>query len=166
MFTIAPPQSSQQPASQPTEPHSCQAIAFQIAGHWLALPHTALLQVVHQTALNRDVGSETLVYLGKQPLSILNLRPLLAAVPTGRSRSQDQLTAIEAPFLVIAALDTTLVGIPVDQPPILLELPLTATYAVPPAYYNAIRGIASHVVAVPQLGAVLLLNLQAATSGV
>jgi chemotaxis signal transduction protein len=161
MSTIKPPQLLQ----QLTEPQSCQAIVFQIAERWLALPHTALLRVVHQPTLSRNGHSDQLVYLGKQPLSIVDLRPLLTAVHDGKLSAHNQSTVTEAPFLIIAAVDTTPVGIPVDQSPVLLELPLTAAKALPPAYYNAIGGISSHVVAVPKLGAVLLLNLSTVIQG-
>ncbi|UBF27943.1 hypothetical protein K9N68_08615 [Kovacikia minuta CCNUW1] len=161
MSTIKPPQLPQ----QQTEPPSCQAIVFQIAGRWLALPHTALLRVVHQPTLNRTGHTDQLVYLGKQPLSIVDLRPLLTAGSRGKLGAQPQSIVTEPPFLIIAAVETTPIGIPVDQPPVLLELPLAAAKALPPAYYNAIGGISSHVVAVPQLGAVLLLNLSIVIQG-
>ncbi|MEB3358843.1 MAG: hypothetical protein VKK04_19100 [Synechococcales bacterium] len=162
-------QPPQKPPLHPDKLQSCQAIAFQIANHWLALPHAALLQIVHQTALNKDVKSNTLAYLGKQPLSILDLHPLLATVRGDRLFPQDQylLTEgqVETQFFLIVAVDTTIVGIPVNQLPVLIELPLTEIHPVPPSYYSAICGIASHVVAVPQLGAVFLLNLNAVYSG-
>ena len=165
MSTLTPLQSPQPPAPQATEVQSCPAIAFQIAGQWLAIPHGALLRIVHRSALNQDIRSATFAYLGKQPLAILNLHPLLADGCSNQSDQNDpqQRDVIESPsnlpFLVIAAVETTLFGIPINQLPVLLDLPLAATHALPANYYNAIQGIASHVVAVPQLGAVLLLNL-------
>lgn len=169
MSTLPPSPSPRTPASQVTDPPSCPAIAFQIAGQWLAIPYTALLRVVHSSALSQNVRSETLAYLGKQPLAMLNLHALLAEAHRDRQNAQQHHAAIEpqsnSPFLVIAALETTLVGIPVNQLPVLLDLPLAATHALPANYYNAIQGVASHVVTVPQLGAVLLLNLHAATNG-
>lgn len=162
MSTLATPQTS-----HPTELQACQAIAFQIAGHWLALPHATLIRVVHKTALNRDIQSGTLAYLGQQPLALLNLHPLLARIRAKQPQSQSKPTSTASPsnpqFLLIAALDTAMVGIPIHQLPISMELPLGAIHAVPPNYYKAIQGIASHVVAVPQFGAVFLLNLSALT---
>lgn len=157
-----PPQSSL--PLQSSESASCSAIVFQVAGHWLALPHSTLLQVVHKTVLNQDTNLEQLAYLGKQPFAILNLRPLFAAVRSKQPHFQEQdalESSTEAPFLVIVAVGTTLVGIPSEQLPILLDLPLLEASEVPPSYYNAIQGIASHIVSTPQLGTIFLLNLHA-----
>ncbi len=166
MSTLTPPQSPQPVTSQAIDPPSCPAIAFQIAGQWLAIPYAALLQVVHKSALNQNLTSETLAYLGKQPLAILNLHSLLTNAhhdyqDNQHERDRSVSPSPNPPFLVLAAVETAIVGISVNQLPILLDLPLAETHALPPRYYNAIQGIASHVVTVPQLGGVLLLNLQA-----
>lgn len=164
------PTSPPQPGASPTTPASCQAIVFQIAQRWFAIPPTTLLRVVHKTALHKQVDSDQLIYLGKQPLPILDLRPLFLLAPKEQLSPPAQPHPVsllpEAQFFVIAAVDTTVVGIPVDQAPILLELPLAASQPVPPAYYNAIGGMASHVVVVPQLGSVLLLNLSTVSQGI
>lgn len=140
---------------------------FPIANRWFAIPHAAFLRVVPKTALHQQAEADQLMYLGKQPLPILNLRPLMG--PNEPLNAPEQLHSTtrspESQVFVIAAVETTLVAIPVDQAPVLLELPLAACQPVPPAYYNAIAGIASHVVAVPRLGSVLLLNLSAVSQG-
>lgn len=146
----APPQSP-----SIAKPDFHKAIAFRIHNHWLALPPATVLRVIHKTALTQGMGSTQLVYLGNQPLQVLDLRPMLAAL--GSSSADASSTA--GRFFVIAASGKTLSAIAVDQPPILAELPVASTHAVPPAQYKAMGGIASHVVIVPQLGMVFLLNL-------
>ena len=155
------PIATSQPQIPPIAKLEChKAIAFQIDKHWLALPPAAVLRVIHKAALTQDRGSAQLVYLGNQPLQVLNLRPVLAALgSSSMGLASADLPCMGGQFFVIAASDKTLSAIAVDQPPILVELPIAATHAVPPAYYRAMGGIASHVSVVPQLGTVFLLNL-------
>lgn len=165
MSTVTPPPSLPATPSRAIELPSCPAIAFQIAEQWLAIPYAALLRVVHRSAVNWNRQSESIAYLGKQPLAILNLHSVLTNVHQNAQHQQDSIESpANSPFLVIAALETTLVGIPVNQLPILLELPLSSSQALPLTYYNAIQGIASHVISVPPIGPVLLLNLRAGMS--
>ena len=159
MSTLTPPPSPEPVAPAIASP-SCPAIVFQIAGQWLALPYAALLRVVHRSAVNQPDPSGTLAYLGKHPVGILNLAAFLTNAP----QSDSIAAASNLPFLVVAAVETAMVGIPVNQLPILLDLPLAQTHVLPPNYYKAIYGIASHGITLPQLGTVLLLNLAAVMS--
>ncbi len=152
------------------KPEFHKAIAFQINKHWLALPPAAVLRVIHKATLTQGMGSAQLVYLGNQPMQVLDLRPVLSALsppspsplspsPLSPSSPSANLPSTAGQFFVIAASGKTLSAIAVDQPPVLVELPVAATHTVPIAYYKAIGGIASHVAVVPQLGTVFLLNL-------
>ncbi|MBI4782262.1 MAG: hypothetical protein HY785_13225 [Oscillatoriophycideae cyanobacterium NC_groundwater_1537_Pr4_S-0.65um_50_18] len=140
---------------------SYKAIAFQIDDYWFALPPAAVLRVAHQAALIQNMGSNRLIYWGNQPLPVLNLRPVLAAIKGDRATANlDPLEEIrEKPFCVIAASGKALTAIPVDRPPVLVELPIAATHPIPVAHRKAMNGIASHIAIASPFGTVFLLNL-------
>ena len=140
---------------------SYKAIAFQIDDHWFALPPAAVLRVTHQAALIQNMGSNQLVYWDNQPLPVLNLRPILSMLKGDRALTNPEtLEAIrEKPFCVVAASGKALTAIPVDQPPVLVELPITATHPIPAAHRKAMDGIASHIAIASPFGTVFLLNL-------
>lgn len=155
---------TRQTKTRPIEAHKAdryKVIAFQIDDHWFALPPAAVLRVTHQAALIKNMGSNRLVYWGNQPLPVLNLRPILAVLKGDRTAANpESLEEIrEKPFCVIAASGKALTAIPVDRPPVLVELPVAATHPIPAAHRKAMDGIASHIAIVSPFGTVFLLHL-------
>lgn len=147
------------PIDQPTVQslESCKAVVFTIANHRLALPISAILKVVHcSPALSDSIHNKELILFDNQPLTLIDLYPLLTQTSaTMQARSP-------LGCLLIAQAHQELYAISVDQPPILQELALADIQPLPTAYSKAIDHIASHFALVNQHDAphkILLLDL-------
>lgn len=141
------------PSPVVTESEFCSAMVFTIAGHLLALPVTAIHRVMATpTLLNINSSGLSLVNLSGFNVTVLDLHPWLNTVkPTGfnflKSKPENK-----GRFLIIAYSQPGMLnGILADEPPTLIELPLSAIRAFPRNYHQATPlGIASHIAVVPQ----------------
>lgn len=154
------------PSPSPELPKTCRTVVFSIAGHSLALPLAAVLKVIPRSAvLHNQVADASLVYLDQQPITLLNLHPLLSYIPASHRTSVSKKSG---QFLLIVGLDEeSQWAIPVDESPTLLELPLSSVRLLPAAYRQAIQNIACHVAVLNHAltsFTLLLLNLKQAAS--
>ncbi|MCG8363158.1 MAG: hypothetical protein MJA27_07485 [Pseudanabaenales cyanobacterium] len=153
-------------ANPPSQIEYCKVVVFQILGHWLALPTSAVLKITRlPTPVNGGVEANGLTMWNNCPLVFLDLHALLAPkqyqLPPPESHSSGCLR-----FVIIAQSQATEpCAIPVDKPPTLMEIPLSEIQILPPHYHQVIGGIAGHVAVLPHQGSILnilLLNLQQA----
>ncbi|MGB3291962.1 MAG: chemotaxis protein CheW [Phormidesmis sp.] len=105
-------------------------ITFKVAGYVFALPSQEILKVVATPARSEGgLVSMGLVQLGQYSIQILDLPELLSLKTVERKSS----SAENPPFLmVLQNADKDLLGIAVDDPPDLLEVPSYALKPVPP----------------------------------
>ncbi|MDX2214196.1 MAG: chemotaxis protein CheW [Oculatellaceae cyanobacterium bins.114] len=148
-----------QPTTQPQE--TCKAIVFAIANHLLALPVSAIFKVVqYSPALSHSIHTKELILFYQQPLTLLDLHPVL----TQPSDTPQERSPTEC--LIIAQAQQGLYAIPVDQPPTLQELAFSSIHPLPTHYSKAIAHIASHFALLYQHDAapkILLLDLYQAS---
>lgn len=136
--------STQKPLSNP---ETCQAIVFKIAGQFLALPLPAVLRVLNSAVLTNN-SDKHLVYIEQQPIPLVDLRSSLQQLnglseTAGASKPQ--------PFLLLAALQSTRpIAIPVDEAPNLMTLSQATMQALPQTYRQQIGNLASHVAVIEQ----------------
>lgn len=162
-------------ADRTSESEVCRAVVFTIAHHHLALPLTAVLKVVPRSIAQSDAAqNQSIVYLENQPLTLLNLHACLAAIPSSDSAIDLRSTTLSSPeksgqlLLIVGLAGDPQWAIAVDQPPTLMELPLSTVRLLPPTYRQQIRHIACHVAVLtkpPDLLTILLLNLKQAAIG-
>ena len=154
---LDPPEKSSEPAASETTKY----ITFKVAGYLFALPSQEILKVVATPAPGEGgLVSLGLVQLGQYSIQILDLPELLslntekakakaAAPPPPRAKaSKPEGGDQNPPFLmVLQNANQDLLGIAVDEPPDLLEVPSYALKPVPPEkrLSRALRWI-SHVV--------------------
>jgi purine-binding chemotaxis protein CheW len=142
----------------------CRAVVFAIAGHFLALPLTAVVKVVSAAAASHLPSAQpSLIYLDNQPITLLNLQPCLSAVATSHASVQPLL--YPGQFLLIASDQEQLFAISLNQVPTLMELPLSVVRLLPKTYRQSIQNIAFHVAVLThetQTQTILLLDLQQA----
>lgn len=152
----------------PQNTETCKAITIDIAGHLLALPVTAVFKVIRSSFVySSNLGENKLIHIEEQTLPLIDLHPLLATVkPNNEPEQYFNLTSEEEKFLVLAKSDLgKLVAIVVDEPPSLMDLPLSQIYALPPSQRQNIGNIASHIAIVPHQTShltVMLLDIQQA----
>ncbi|MDJ0718274.1 MAG: hypothetical protein QNJ54_29285 [Prochloraceae cyanobacterium] len=150
------------------QPEICKAIVFEIAGHLLALPVSAVFKVIRSSIVFcTTLGNRKLVHVEDTAFPILDLHHFLSQVrPDRYDEYKKQFLSTQEQFLVLARLyRTNLCAIPVDDPPSLMKLPLSSTYMLPPSYREKIGDLASHVTIVPYQDStisVMLLDLQQA----
>ena len=136
----------------PQNTETCKAITIDIAGHLLALPVTAVFKVIRSSFVySSNFGENKLIHIEEQTLPLIDLHPLLSTIkPNNEPEQYFNLTSEEETFLVLAKSDTSkLVAIVVDEPPSLMDLPLSQIYALPPSQQQNIGNIASHIAIVP-----------------
>ncbi|MEC4986447.1 MAG: chemotaxis protein CheW [Oscillatoria sp. PMC 1068.18] len=124
---------------------TCKVIVFTIDNYWLALPITNVLKIINTPPLvNAKQNHLSLVHIGDIVLTILNLQQML-----NLSHSE---TPKIGKFLLILQLTTgEIAGIPLDEPPSLLELPLVEIRSLPESYLQSTSlKIASHVALICQ----------------
>ena len=147
---------------------TCKAITLDIAGHLLALPVTAVFKVIRSSFVySSNLGENRLIHIEEQTLPLIDLHLLLATIkPNNELEHSYNLTPEAEKFLVLAKSDTSkLVAIVVDEPPSLMDLPLSQIYALPPLQQQNIGNIASHIAIVPHRAShltVMLLDIQQA----
>jgi chemotaxis signal transduction protein len=125
-------------------------IVFAIAEYHLALPFEYIVQVINYPAqVNPEINKLGLIHLGSHTIRLVNFSqqfPLPESLPESSQLSRTPL------FLVIARdLQGAICGIPVDQPPDLIEIPAERMQLLPQSdrYPMAIQA-ASHVAIVSQ----------------
>ena len=156
-------------AERSLESETCRAVVFTIANHLLALPLTTVLKVVSQSVIQNDYPNvQSVIYLENQPITLLNLHPCLSTVPGNNVSNRSVLSAVTSgQFLLITGLQGHAQwAIPVDQPPTLMELPLSTVRQLPIAYRQLIQNLACHVSVLTNqrgLSTILLLNLKQAS---
>ena len=151
--------------SQNTE--TCKAIVINIAGHLLALPVSAVFKVIRSSFVySSNLGENRLIHIEEQTLPLIDLYPLLEEVKPSNDSNFFDLTSEEEKFLVLAKSEAgKLVAIVVDEPPSLMDLPLSQIYTLPPSQQQSLGNIASHIAIVPHQNAhltVMLLDIQQA----
>jgi purine-binding chemotaxis protein CheW len=142
---------------------TCRSIVFTIANHWLALPLAAVLKIMTTKAIPlNEIGGQSLIYLDQDPITLVNLHPVLSGVLASSSTSPANV--ISGQFLLITGLyGYPQWAIPVDEAPTLLELPLDSVRLLPNTYRESIHNLACHVAVLSNRDltpTVLLLNLQ------
>jgi chemotaxis signal transduction protein len=160
-MTLTAPSSA---VADPLSSESCRAIVFAIAGHFLALPLTAVVKVISASnAAHLPTPETALIYLDGQPITYLNLHSCLSAVaPEGKA----QRSQLSGQFLLIATDQDQQFAILVNEAPTLLDLPFSTIRPLPATYCHSIQHIASHVAVVPNPDStqmILLLQLQSLT---
>ncbi|VEP16143.1 putative Chemotaxis protein [Hyella patelloides LEGE 07179] len=147
---------------------TCKAIVVSIAEHLLALPVTAVFKVIRSSFVySSNLGENRLIHIEEQTLPLIDLYHLLVGVkPNNEPDKSLSLTPEEEKFLVLAKSDTgKLVAIIVDEPPTLMDLPLSHIYALPHSQQQNLGNIASHIAIVPHQTShltVMLLDVQQA----
>ena len=99
-------------------------ITFEVAGYWFVLPITAILKIVNcpPPSQGGTIGIG-LVQLGSHTIRLLNLHRELSY---GAKTVTESVSDNRAPFLVVVRdPQKELWGIPLHEPPDLVELPLT-----------------------------------------
>ncbi|MBV9389050.1 MAG: hypothetical protein JOZ78_21750 [Chroococcidiopsidaceae cyanobacterium CP_BM_ER_R8_30] len=158
------------PSPLAAESESCKAVIFTIAGHLLALPVSAIervmttptllninssgLSLMHLSLQDDAIGASSRVELARRPLTgfditVLDLYPHLSTVPpTGLHQAKSK---NKGRFLIVTHSQQGMLGILVDEPPTIMELPLSAIRAFPRACRQATPlGIANHIAVLPQ----------------
>ncbi|OUL36275.1 chemotaxis protein CheW [Nostoc sp. 106C] len=120
-----------------TESDSLRVVVFAIADYLFALPVGAVLKVIACPPISSTVESGIgMVDLGAQSITIVDLRQKL--IPEIQSQQTHQvLSAVDTSgrFLLLTQTRTgELCGIPVDKPPALIDIPLSAVRPVPWSY--------------------------------
>lgn len=141
---------------------SCQAVIFRVANQHLALPAMAVLKILPATDFNAaDLTCGTLTLWEDCPLIWLNLHSLL------NRHSADRAAAPPSPRFVIVVWSPTgdRCAIPVDELPVLLEIPLAQAQVIPSHHRSTLGSVARYLVILPHQNAnlpLLLLDLQQA----
>ncbi len=149
-----------------------KAIVFDIAGHLLALPVSAVFKVIRSSmVICSDLGNRKLVHIEEQALPILDLHQFLARVqPHRQDEYQNQFLSTQEKFLILTHLRKgNLLAMPVDEPPSLIELPLSSIYTLPLSYKEKISNLANHVAVCPyetSTISIMLLDLQQAIAAI
>ncbi len=133
-------------------------VVFSIAGYRLGLPLDRVLRVVNFSDDLRSQTSEILelLPLGKQTISVLNLRSQLSLA----QKQTDHRTGSEGKFLVVAKVGEELYAIRVDAPPDIIEVDAAMIRQLPAPYRQGHPlSIASQVVVLPQGKATLAIFL-------
>ncbi|MCX7596118.1 MAG: chemotaxis protein CheW [Fischerella sp.] len=121
-------------------------IVFTVADYRLALPIKAVLKVVtNPYAMNHKLSNIGLIQIGHHMIRVLDLHQQLS-LKDWRQFPEN------LPFLVITPTSQgDLCGIPVCEPPDLIELPLATIRQVPQSYrQSGVLEIASHAIAISQ----------------
>ena len=127
------------------EPEAGKFIVFIIADYLLALPMVTVLKVVNSPLVSSgNLRAAGLVQIGHHTIMVLDLHQKLATTYA------TQVTR-NSPFLVITQVQGELCGIPVDEPPNLVELPRDSIRALPKSYNQVgLMDMVSHVAVLSQ----------------
>ena len=153
--------------TSPATTETCKAIIINIARHLLALPVNAVFKVIRASFVYSSKCENKLIHIEEQTFPLIDLNQLLATVkPNNEPEQSLSLTSKAEKFLVLAKSNTgKLVAIVVDEPPTLMELPLSQIYALPASQQQKLSKIASHIAIAPHQNShltVMLLDVQQA----
>ncbi|NJK64265.1 MAG: hypothetical protein HC921_17645 [Synechococcaceae cyanobacterium SM2_3_1] len=121
-------------------------LAFPLRGQVMAVPLAAVVKLVNcPVSLQTDENEVGLLPWGDHQITVLNLYTRLAT-------SSEAATSPRRPFLLILqAPHQDLYGIPVTEPPALLNLPASSIRPLPQAYRQAMPlPLASYVAVLPR----------------
>jgi chemotaxis signal transduction protein len=147
--------------ASPTATETCMVLVFKIADRSLALPLGAIVKIVHSATLTQDIATAEFVTLDQQPVPVLNIASCLGRDgnrPTRTTLTNPEPVAISA-FYIVTAYRDQWVAIGVNQPPTLMELPLSSIHPVPGTYRQAIGDMAQHMAVISQPTPLTLLLL-------
>lgn len=135
-------------------------IVFKIADYHLALPIGQVLKVINcSPKVSGGLNTMGLIQLGKHMLRVVDLHRQLTL-------AESELLTSPSPFLMITRLPGgELCGIPVGEPPNLVELPLEMLHNLPQSdsYSQSALSLMSHAAVVSQNNVtttIFLLDLQ------
>ncbi|MGK7891170.1 MAG: hypothetical protein AB4042_17715 [Leptolyngbyaceae cyanobacterium] len=155
------------PANKTDHPvDRCQAIAFTIAHYWFAIPVPAILKVIRlDPTMTSDIEQSGFIMLEGRPLAVVDLRLTLPSLQQTRLFTPDAQTHLpqfaqsstspipeEAGVPCLMAIRPTqeeLWALRVDQPPALLELPLSYVHPIVSTAPRSVRAIAQHMAVLP-----------------
>jgi chemotaxis signal transduction protein len=121
-----------------------QVIVFHAAGHQLALPAALILKVMNYPA-DRQTSHLGVLYIGQAAVKILNLR--------SQQPERVETSPPERFLIILQSRPGELCGIGVDQPPDLLDLPLSRLQPLPATHQTSyLLKMATHVARVNQQG--------------
>jgi chemotaxis signal transduction protein len=147
---FSPSQTLNQPESADVQ-NILQVIVFSAVGHQLALPAALILKVMNYPA-DRQTSHLGVLYIGQAAVKILNLRS-----------QQPELVETSPPerfLIILQSRPGELCGIGVDQPPDLLDLPLSSLQPLPATHQTSyLLKMATHVARINQDGDVSTLFL-------
>jgi chemotaxis signal transduction protein len=150
----------------PTLTETCMVLVFKIADRSLALPLGAIVKIVHSATLTQDIATSEFVTLDQQPVPVLNITAGLGREGNStRTRLTAQTSPAQSspapisPFYIVTAYRDQWVAIGVNQPPTLMELPLSSIHPVPGTYRQAIGDMAQHMAVISQPTPLTLLLL-------
>lgn len=148
---------------------TCKSIVVKISQHLLAIPVNAVFKVIRSSLTygSSMLGENRLIHIEEQTLPLIDLRSLLATVkPDNSLQGALNKTTETETFFVLAKSDSgKLVALVVDEPPVLMDLPLSQIYALPASQQQSIGNIASHMAISTRQNqhlSVMLLDLQQA----
>ena len=134
-------------------------IVFKIAEYHLALPISVVLKVLNCAAAGSEFTTMGILQLGRHTIRVVDLQERLHSGNSGEKPRN-------SPFLVISRTPGgELCGIPVEEPPNLVELPLETIQTLPKAdrYSKPALNLVSHVAVLSQekvTTTIFLLDLQ------
>ena len=155
------------PSNPTSQAESFKVVAFQVAGHWLALPTSAVLKITRLSPRETDsVEGGGLTTWNNRPLVYLNLHSLLSPQQIRLFPPIEHQPSGSHGLVIIAqAHAAEPCAISVDKLPTLMEMSLSEIQPLPSHYHHAIAGIANHLAILSHQGLalnILLLNLQQA----
>lgn len=156
------------PSISRSQIESFKVVVFQVAGHWLALPTSAVLKITRLSQREPEkVKGDGLTTWNNLPLVYLDLSSLLSSQQQIRLFPPlgSQLPGSHELVIIAQARASEPCAISVDKPPTVMELSLSEIQPLPPHYQHAIAGIADHIAVISDQGStinILLLNLQQA----
>lgn len=140
------------PATQTSSESVLRAIAFTISGCQFALPISSVLQVSQRPPLlGESTGAIGLVMYENQAILLLNLQVKLAQqqlpAVSGGAALVPPTGAEPGPYLILTQTQRgELCGLPIDELPVMLELPRAAIQPIPKSYRRAhLHGLARFV---------------------
>jgi chemotaxis signal transduction protein len=121
-------------------------IAFTTATYRLALPLEQVLRVVNcPSEISPKLNSLGLLQLGNRMIRVIDLSRYIAS-------EQNQLTEAYRFLIIVQDSQGTICGIPVEQPPDLVEVPFNKIHLLPQTnHLNTLQGV-SHVAVLSQNG--------------
>jgi purine-binding chemotaxis protein CheW len=125
---------------------SLKVITFQIGNLNLAIAITAIYKILKQTPIEGSgINSVGVAHLSDRELTVIDLQRQLFQDSAIKNQGQDN------HLIVIKTASEDFYGIPVENVPILMDIPLSTLRVLPESYRRAdTLGIASHVAILPQ----------------